>query len=149
MPCLSWCGGTAQRRDGQLYDLLSVWHQCAALFHGKRIPHVFQIFSSLFLCASKNQESSDPRDRLEYSDPDSCRNCQAQICESHYPVPEKSFSAGLSVALLVFWFSDAALSDHAAVIQAMQKPSACPVPHLYVSCSLQYLPQSSVHAERL
>lgn len=47
MPCLSWRGRTAQRRDGQLYDLLSMWHQCAALFHGKRIPHVFQVFSSL------------------------------------------------------------------------------------------------------
>lgn len=49
MPCLSWRGRTAQRRDGQLYDLLSMWHQCAALFHGKRVPHVFQVFSSLFI----------------------------------------------------------------------------------------------------
>ena len=53
MPCLSWRGRTAQRRDGQLYDLLSMWHQCAALFHGKRIPHVFQVFSSLFYALRK------------------------------------------------------------------------------------------------
>ena len=53
MPCLSWRGRTAQRRDGQLYDLLSMWHQCVALFHGKRIPHVFQVFSSLFYALRK------------------------------------------------------------------------------------------------
>lgn len=53
MPCLSWRGRTAQRQDGQLYDLLSMWHQCAALFHGKRIPHVFQVFSSLFYALRK------------------------------------------------------------------------------------------------
>ena len=53
MPCLSWRGRTAQRRDGQLYDLLSMWYQCAALFHGKRIPHVFQVFSSLFYALRK------------------------------------------------------------------------------------------------
>ena len=53
MPCLSWRGRTAQHRDGQLYDLLSMWYQCAALFHGKRIPHVFQVFSSLFYALRK------------------------------------------------------------------------------------------------
>ena len=149
MPCLSWRCGAAQRRHGQLYDLLSVRHQCTALFHGKRISHVFQILSSLFLCASQNQKSSYPRDWLEYSDPDSCHGRQTQICKSHYSVPEKPFSAGLSVALLVLRLPDADLSGHASVTPAPSQPYPRPLTALHASCPLQHLSLPVIHAARL